>query len=339
MSILNEVRKEITKKKYSYKAIITVDSDGRISSWNNSAEELFGWKKTEVLNSFIKDILNTEIIEGLNSTIKLKVNEEPNEFFLKLFDKYGISRFVLISILKLPAKNDKIANYKLECTDITNANYIINELRKQRDELSILAHRLQHDLRNSLSCIENSIYLIRGSCTSEFASFTKKTLDMVLTNINTIRILLEKSLRLADSGKIIDKKRISNLGKVIFETVNAVNPHFNYRIGQFPLFWADEEILFFVFKNIIENNLNHGSPTFISIFGEDNPDFYRIHIINDGNKIAEEIIDKIITNQTSGLGMIIVNKILKAHNWELEITSKKLETTFTIKIPKSDVFI
>ena len=332
-----ETRKKITNKKL-YKAIITVDNNGRISNWNNSAEELFGWKKTEVLNNFLSDILNAKIIEDLNNTIELKLNKEPNDVFLKLFDKYGISRFVLISILKFPNKIEKNYSYKLELTDITNSNYIINELRKQRDELSILAHRLQHDLRNSLANIENTVNLFQESCSGNFISCAKP-LNTVLTNINTIKILFDKSLRLADSGKIIDKKKISNVGKVIFETIETVNPQFNYRMGQFPLVWADEEILFFVFKNIIENNLNHGSPTEISIFGEDKPDFYRIHITNDGNTISADTIKKMLTNQTSGLGMMIVNKILDAHNWGLEITSKTGETKFTIKIPKNDVII
>jgi PAS domain S-box-containing protein len=313
---------------------ISIDIEGYISSWNTKAEQVFGWKESEVLSKKIIEVLNSEILDFAKKSFTNTLHNQKISDFFELHDKFDNELLVYISFSRLIDTKKHLIGYILECKDITEKNYFVNQLKKKKDELSILSHRLFHDLRNSLLNIENSAQFMKLNNTFTFEHY--KRLDSILMNVNVIKILLQKSIYLANTGTIIDKKSPSNIGKIIDETVKIVDPTFNFGIGKFPVILADGQILFHVFKNILENNLIHGSPNIISIKGQYKSNIYQILISNDGIPIPHDTIDEILSNQTSGLGMKVVNRILQAHSWQLKILSEQ-KNTFIIEIPLNDI--
>lgn len=70
-----------------------------------------------------------------------------------------------------------------------------------------------------------------------------------------------------------------------------------------------------------------------------NKNDFVLKIINDGIPISDEDIQKIVNGKTKGLGMKIILKIVKAHNWKLNIENKEGTTVFNLNIPLSDLEI
>lgn len=64
-----EDRLEETKLRYSdiiehsADAIITIDNDQKITSWNRGAEEILGWQRDEIIGKLIIEIVPDELIE------------------------------------------------------------------------------------------------------------------------------------------------------------------------------------------------------------------------------------------------------------------------------------
>ncbi|MHA2364390.1 MAG: ATP-binding protein [Candidatus Hodarchaeales archaeon] len=67
-----------------------------------------------------------------------------------------------------------------------------------------------------------------------------------------------------------------------------------------------------------------------------------ISVINDGKHISPAVRDKLFDkgfstkNEGKGLGLTIVKKIIRAHDWDIQLKSTS-QTTFQIFIPATDI--
>jgi PAS domain S-box-containing protein len=86
-----------------------------------------------------------------------------------------------------------------------------------------------------------------------------------------------------------------------------------------------------------------GAPKWIRIEIENHPDEIDIHVIDSGSGVAaglrERIFDPFFTTkdvgQGTGLGLSVSASIAKAHNGELFLDEERVNTTFVLRIPKS----
>ena len=215
---------------------------------------------------------------------------------------------------------------------IKQKNEIEKTLRQQKKELSKFVHMMAHDLRSNLTSIKGYAQLISKES-------DKNGSQIILEKIKQIQNLLETSVKLADSGKIIDKREDVDLSDLTKEIVELIVPNsINVKLGGLPKISADKPRLFQVWKNLLENAVIHGNPNEIRIYSKSKNSTLLILIENDGKPISKGLIREFqdpnfsIDFNKKGLGLKIVKRIIEAHNWKITIKDEPC-TTFIIKIP------
>jgi len=169
---------------------------------------------------------------------------------------------------------------------IEQKNEIEKDLLRQKKELSQFAHMMAHDLRSNLTSI-------KGYTELNSKESNKKESQIILEKINQIQRLLETSVKLADSGKVIDNSEFVDLYALTSEIAETIVPkHITVNIDSLPSVFADKYRLYQVCKNIIENAVIHGNPKQIKISSKSENGFTSISIENDGISISKEFIDE-----------------------------------------------
>ncbi|MFX1567066.1 MAG: sensor histidine kinase [Promethearchaeota archaeon] len=207
-------------------------------------------------------------------------------------------------------------------------------LHRQKQELSQFAHMMSHDLRSNLTSIKGYLEIILTESTNE-------KIQGMLKKIEQIQDLLETSVKLADSGKVIDTAEIVDLHELTLEVTDTIIPkHINCNIDGLPMVLADKHRIYQVMKNILENAVIHGKPEFINIFSKHENGDIIIVIENDGFTIPNDFIESFndpnfsLDFRNKGIGLKIVKRIIEAHNWKISITNDP-QTTFLINIPET----
>jgi signal transduction histidine kinase len=219
---------------------------------------------------------------------------------------------------------------------IEEKNKIEKILIQQKQELSHFAHMMAHDLRSNLTSIKGFAELISKE------SKDKNALIM-LEKVKQIQDLLGTSLKLADSGKIIDKREKVDLRHLIKELVDSIIPKpIKVQLNGLPNIYGDKYRLFQVMKNLLENAVIHGNPDKIRIYSNFQNSSLLLCIENDGNPITKEFLNDFNQHTFSleinrkGLGLKIVKRIIEAHGWNITAKDEPF-TTFIIRIPKDDI--
>lgn len=106
---------------------------------------------------------------------------------------------------------------------------------------------------------------------------------------------------------------------------------------------ADESQLIQVFSNLFSNAL-YAMPDGgkLTISGEKKTDFIELYVVDNGEGISEDEIDKIFEPlfstkpQGTGLGLSICQSIIEMHKGSIKVRSKPgEETKVTIRLPIS----
>jgi len=166
-----QLREQATLLENARDAIIVKDLEGIILFWNNSAERIYGWTKSEVTGSRIGDIIHKDSTAQYHQAKKTVTDEGEWQGELRQLTKDGKeivveSRWTLVRDDRGEAKSVLVIN-----TDVTDKRKIEAQfLRAQRMEsIGTLASGIAHDFNNLLSPIMMSIQLLKAKNTDEGA--------------------------------------------------------------------------------------------------------------------------------------------------------------------------
>jgi signal transduction histidine kinase len=280
----------------------------------------------------------TEFIPQPELTMMLEYNKQrmidprsvPMQYETKFITKKGKILSILITVSQIPDTNDFITSV----IDISDRKQTETELIQQKEELSDFAHLMAHDIRNSLSAIEGFVDLIEVKYDSTYV-------DRINSQLVYMRELLDRSIELAEAGRIIDKSEEVNLNELFDEIAHiTIPPEINYTKDLLPSVKADRKKTSQIVKNLIENAVKHGKPKNIKIKYLEKENEHVIYVQNDGEKIDIEIVREAFeavfsTREMLELhGLTIVKKLIEAHEWDISLEEIKEITSFIIKIPK-----
>ena len=214
-----------------------------------------------------------------------------------------------------------------QVSDITNRRIIEDKLKRERSELSVFAHEMAHDLRNILAAIEGYATLLTRE------NYNILYVESIIKLIKKSQIFLQQSLRLADSGEIINKKSEVDLNTIMQQTAEIIIPkNIHFQCESLPKVLGDGEKIYQIIKNLLENAVVHGKPTNIVITYKKSTNYGIIDIINDGIIINNTIKTNLEKGESIGFGYKIVKKLITAHGWNITILNNT-QTVFEISIP------
>lgn len=282
-------------------------------------------ESTNLLNySILGVFLMSIFIASLNYIIynpKDLLKYEILLFFIFLvYILFGI--FDYLDRIKLLSIKQK---YTLQIEYINNLEAVVNILRREK-----------HDYLNHLNAINALCTLNKPNSAENIKSYVGKLADD-----------LKESYKVFDTGNVyIDGLLVV---KSNFAHRNDISLDVEIEAPLSYLDIKDNDII-----SIISNILDNAFDSITSIEDHDNRvvslctyiegNEYFISIANTGPKISEDILPKIFENGFStkaqksehGLGLYIVNNLVKKYDGHIEAYSSDIETQFLIKFPLKD---
>ncbi len=334
-------------------AIICLDPEGLVTSWNPAAEKMFGWKEQEILGRFnpIVPENKKEEFYTLNKRI-LDDHKQNKRFEVIPRRKDGSPIEISLFVAQLHDSQSSVTGTLGIMEDITNRKKMEGEFFKSSklESIGILAGGIAHDLNNILTVILGSISLAKIYIDKNEKAIQK--LKTVENGIHQIKELTQQLQTFSKGGELVKKK--INIEELIKESVNLVLCGSNVQCKfNFPnnllTVQVDEGQLSQVINNLIINAIQAMTEGgLITIWGnnvinvEDTAfltkgNYVKISIQDNGVGIPKENLQKIFDPYFStkakgnGLGLATTYSIVKKHGGYITVNSQvNTGTTFHI---------
>mgnify|MGYP006282078295 CR=1 FL=1 len=195
------------------------------------------------------------------------------------------------------------------------------ELQQKNERLDEFASVVSHDLRNPLNVAQGRATLLEQECESEH-------IDPLQTALDRMEEIVEETLTLARNGQQVDEMEsvnlvnlLDNCWKVVDTTAATLEFEDDMTIR------ADPDRLQRIFENLFRNAIEHGGDDATVRIGQ--ADEQTIYIEDDGPGIPENRRGAVLetghssTPNGSGLGLAIVQRLAKAHEWDITLTDSE----------------
>ena len=332
-----------------HSAIVVCDDTGNILFANSFADSLLG------LNSSGSGVCIFKLLPGMDAALE---SAAKGSFALREFEISYPERKMLRAQI-IPFNFGEGGTFALILNDITREK-LSTEERIESEKLSShvnLAAGVAHEIGNPLNSINIHLQLVlrrlkkmqAGDKSDDIVGAIKESVEICASEVSRLDSIIEnflKALRpmrpnMADCDPI----------KPLAETLKLLNGELeNLRISVnvdidalLPTVYADSNLLKQLYFNILHNAMEamDGGGN-ISIRASADDDFVKISFADTGCGIDEEGMSKLFkpyyTTKTGGhgLGMTIIQAIVRAHGGKIDVESKpNIGTTVTVALPRT----
>ena len=342
--------------------LLTVDSNGTITSFNKAAEKITGYSGDRVMNKNCSIIFSDKHISTEDE--KEGDNFETEHFYL-LNKALTQGQFPLSSELKIltPSGESKTVEISstLEQRESGDVSFVsvfrdISRIRELEELRSSFIDTMSHELRTPLTTIKGYV----STLLHPKAKFSNEEVQEFLGIINDetnhlnrmINDILEASKLQRDS--LVIKKQPCKISDIIIELThklktNALKHTFITEIAGNPTLYGDPHQLEFVLTHLMENavkfspdggqiKVNLRTPSdnnMVTILIEDQgigvPDGHRERIFDLFHRVDNRNTRRIYG---PGMGLYISKKIIEAHGGKIWVESKSEGgSIFTFTVP------
>lgn len=334
--------------------IIVVGRGARIRYANRAAEELFGFKldqaEGQLIGRYIRDI-------DWEKVLNLDGDEWERLVRREIEVTYPEHRFVQFYMVPLSAVEEREQGAVVIFRDVTRERATAAEsIESERlKALTLLAAGVAHEIGNPLNAVTIHLQLMErelaGLADGAARDELKELVEVSKREVHRLDRIITQFLR-AIRPSMPDRKPVQ-MERLLEETLELLRHEIeNRRIlvetekpDSLPAVPADEIQVKQAFFNLIKNALQAmDDGGILKISMDVSPRFVSICFSDNGPGITPENLGAIYepyhtTKATgSGLGLMIVQRILRDHGGEIEISSTpERGTAFTLHFPRDDV--
>lgn len=326
--------------------ILTIDNDGKITSFNMAAEKITGYSLDSVYNQTI-DMVFPDLMNIQDYSI-ISQEENPSYFRIDRPFKRRDGKELFLGLAVSPMKEE---GYIIIFQDLTKLKGLEEQLRRtdRLKALGELAAGMAHEVRNPLASISGSVQVLKDSLMLDGEN--QHLMDIVIRETDRLNTLITDFLLFA---KPAIKMVSINISDIIKDTVNlfrnspeSKNIYIKIDLEEGLLVNGDSGQLKQVFWNLFLNAV-HAMPDGgrLEVKGkrvkrkDRIPDSIEITISDTGAGIPTEnvemIFDPFFTTRDSGtgLGLAVAHRIIEGHKGKIEVKSREGEgTSFKIILP------
>lgn len=318
-------------------AVILIDSQKKILSWNSGAQKIFGYCLEEVAGSKINILFYS-----MNEADNLEIPGGEN-----VFKRKDGSNFPGL-ISNKPLQDSRNAGNVLVIKDIKEQKEMANlEKLLMRSEklftLGKLAAGVAHEINNPLTAISLHTQIMLRKTWDEK---TDSRLKIINKETNRAAGIVKRLLEFAHQSE--PKIGSVDINSEIDIVLNVLEPQLNSTkittdLMPLPLIMADGEQIQQVIMNMLTNSIQSiTTDGEIIIKTAAKNDHIEISIIDNGCGIPQDNIGRVFdpffttkkSGEGTGLGLSICYGIIKKHNGLIDVKSRVgTGTTFTIRLP------
>ncbi len=328
--------------------LLAVDVNGRIASFNQTAESVLGISAADILGQKADDVLPRQLL-----SVADRLNSRGGIIGREIDCPGKDSALIPLDVIttSLHDKGGAFMGHLILLRDLTEIRALKREIERSERLASIgsLAAGIAHEIRNPLSSIKG------------FATYFKERYSDVPEDRETAQVMVQEVERLNRViGQLLEfarplslRKRATSLPalvqhslKMIEGDVHRKNINIETKITpNIKDILVDPDKITQVLLNIYLNALEameDGGTLSVDVGMDYNTENTRITISDTGPGINEEdlarIFDPYFTTKSSGtgLGLAIVHNIVDAHKGDIRVQSRLgIGTSVTITLPYS----
>ncbi|MBL1215722.1 MAG: PAS domain S-box protein [Ignavibacteriae bacterium] len=332
-------------------AIMILDADEKITSWNKGAEHLFGYSENEVLGKQSSFLMPDE--EKYKKELEYIKLETRSSGYVKLTDtervtKTGRRIWVDLSVAKLPSDDGNYIGRTVIIKDYTEMKRLQQQV-DQSEKLAVigqLAAGVAHEIGNPLTSISSLVQILQRKTKEEF---TSQQLAIIKENIDRITRIVRELVDFSRTPS--HDKQFIQITDVIKTALGIVKYDKRVKRVDFitsfdpniPAVKIVPDQLLQVFVNILINSLDaiNGEGK-IEVTTNKDDEYIYIEITDDGCGMDEETVNKIFNpffttkevGKGTGLGLSVSYGIIKKFKGDIIVDSQINEgSKFLVKIP------
>jgi PAS domain S-box-containing protein len=335
-------------------AIITVDREDRVTSWNDSAKRIFQYQDWEIRQQKIWTLIPREQYEQWQGEVLQGGGVKRIEARLRQRNGMPIDASLTLSPLHGPC--GEIVGLSAIIKDVTEGKQLRERLLQSEklQALGEMAAGIAHNFNNMLTAILGQTRLLAHHPADVEA--VQKGL-VIIGKAAEDGIMTVQRLQKFARGGTTSEFTLTDLNQVVKEALEATQPIWKdqawregrpvevmMELGTISLVYGRSSELREVLVNIILNAVGAmpkgGRLTLCTRQGEG---YVRVEVSDTGIGMADGVRRRIFNPffttkgaKGTGLGLSISYMLIKSHNGDIEVQSKPGRgTTFSIKLPST----
>ncbi|WP_181693335.1 HAMP domain-containing sensor histidine kinase [Natronomonas sp. LN261] len=295
------------------------------------------WDELRFVDGAYEDVWNrsirtleddpTDFLNGIHPAdreeVKAKMeqlsDEEPIEAEFRVNDEEEYRRCVWVEGRPMYDEDNEFVAVAGFARDITQRKQYEQELKDKNEQLENFASIVSHDLRSPLTVAEARLDLAQNECNSEHLCHVEGALDRMETMIEELLSLTQKANSVENIQTVALESAVSRCWRNVqtFESTLEIDTEQNVRANESHL----QELL----ENLVRNAVEHNTEDVTIRVGALDDGFY---VSDNGSGIPEDERQRVFDHGYStatdgtGLGLCIINEIVDAHGWEIDISER-----------------
>lgn len=333
---------------YSDDAIISKDLNSIVTSWNNSAERIFGYTAAEMIGeSIVKLIPEDRLQEEPEIIARLRSGQRVDHFETKRLTKHGKLLDVSLTISPVIDLSGRIIGISKIARDITDKK---QEEQRRNDFIAIVSH----ELKTPLTSMRSYVQIALKNAVERADAFSEKMLIRAETQTHKMASLIQDFLDLSRLEEAKMTLHVSNFSlrelveEVLSDTmVLSSSHHIEYEPCPEIRIGADREKLGQVITNLLGNAIKYSPEgTTVKIRCELERKNIIFSVTDQGRGIAKadqaRLFERFyrVNDQQQyhvpgfGIGLYLVSEIIKLHGGEVGVQSEVGKgSTFSFVLP------
>jgi len=311
--------------------ITHMDADGTVLYQSPAAKEVFGYEQEDLVGDNAFEYVHPDDRERAAEEFYAIIENSAKDSGKVEYRALGADgEYIWTESVGKDQRNTEAGGVVINQRDIS-------ERKKKEKRLDEFASVVSHDLRNPLSVAKGRLELAQEDCDSEH-------LENVEDAVDRMDVLIDDILTLAREGSDVGEMKTVETEKIIEDCWSNVETGNATLVTQLERdVEADPRRLKQLCENLVRNAVEHGSTRSRTEYDEavghgdenvtvtvgelDEGDGF--YVADDGDGVPEEKHDEIFetdystSEQGTGFGLRIVEGIVEAHGWDIEVTESQ----------------
>ena len=326
----------------SLDAIYAIDQNGNITSWNNAAEQIFGYSKEEIIGKSISILAFAEQKDEMEKIIGIIRNGETYSYESIRQKKTGEVAVVFITLAPIKDSVGKVIGSAAVARDISAHQKFEKEMARldKLNTIAELASVISHEVRNPMTTVKGFLQLLYDKINDKTY---QEYFEIMIEEMERVNSILQEFNNIGKHKENLRARHdLNRIIKSMTPLLDADAIHqgkmIKFNLQKVPdlLIDANEirQLILNLTRNALESMEQNGRVIVGTCF-DDNK--VTLSVQDQGQGIDRENIKKLGTpffstkEEGTGLGLYVCYEIAQRNNARINIDTSPQGTTFSVE--------